>query len=52
MSERTALLPDIKYHLEEIFEEVAKSEVTELDLAITTVVGDKRYTLWLKVRKE
>jgi hypothetical protein len=52
MSEQVAFLPDIKYHLEEILEEIAKSEVTALDLAITTTVGDKRYTLWLKVKLE
>ena len=52
MSEQDAFLPDIKHYLENILDEVARSEVTEFDLAITTAVGGKRCMLWLKVKKE
>jgi len=52
MSEQTVLLPDIRYYLEKILEEVAKAGVTELEFAVGIAVDNKLYTLWLKVRQE
>jgi hypothetical protein len=52
MSEQTVLLPDIKYFVEKIVEEVAESKVAGIDMHIDVPVGDRRCMLWLKVKLE
>jgi hypothetical protein len=52
MSEQTVLLPDIKYFVEKIVEEVAESSVAGIDLHVEVPIGGKRCVLWLKVKVE